>query len=152
MIDNSPGARCCRVGICVLTLWMGSPSMAEETLGRLFFTPERRHQLDRQRQLNAPDRQQTVREPLLTIDGVVVRSSGRRTAWVNGSPQHEDEVATGLSITPRRGDPGKVWVEANDAPTARARVGETVNSGSGETSDLLHGGQVVVKSTSRSLR
>ena len=55
---------------------------AGEVLGRLFFTPERRQQLDRQRELNVSDRQLPA-DPTLTIDGIVVRSSGRRTAWAD---------------------------------------------------------------------
>jgi hypothetical protein len=83
----------------------------EEALGRLFFTPERRQQLDRQREMNLLDQQQLPADPTLTIDGVVTRSSGRRTAWVNGHPQHEDDLWSGLTVTPRHGDPGKVLLE-----------------------------------------
>ena len=57
---------------------------ADDALGRLFFTPERRQQLDRQREMNILDKQQIQADPTLTIDGVVTRSSGKRTAWVNG--------------------------------------------------------------------
>lgn len=132
----------------LLGVWLllcGSPDgAAEETLGRLFFTPERRQQLDRQRELKDFDRQPAIAEPLLTVDGIVTRSSGKRTAWINGQPQHEQQAASGLSVTPRRGDPGKVVIRANDLPSASARVGETVNRHSGEAQDRLNGGQVRV--------
>ena len=75
---------------------------AEETLGRLFFTPERRQNLDRQRQLNIQDTKQQVNEdPTLTINGVVMRSNGRRTSWINGAPQNENEAPGGMAVTPR---------------------------------------------------
>ncbi|MCP5249348.1 MAG: hypothetical protein H6942_12580 [Candidatus Accumulibacter sp.] len=131
-----------------LPLLVGSPAAADETLGRLFFTPERRQQLDRQRELNILDRQQLPADPTLIIDGVVVRSSGKRTAWVNGSPQHENDPWNGLAVTPRHGDPARVMIETSDSPAARARVGQTVNRNTGEATDLLNGGQLQVHSRS----
>ncbi|HRD92139.1 MAG TPA: hypothetical protein PK201_03360 [Accumulibacter sp.] len=119
---------------------------ADEAVGRLFFTPERRQQLDRQRELNILDKQPLPADPTLTIDGVVVRSSGKRTAWVNGSPQNENEQWNGLTVSPRHGDPGKVLVESSDSPPARARVGQSVNRNTGEAIDLLDGGQLRVHS------
>lgn len=124
----------------------------EQALGRLFFTPERRQQLDRQREMNVLDQQPIPADPTLTIDGVVTRSSGRRTAWVNGQPQHEDDLWSGLTVTPRHGEPGKVLLDISDAPAARARVGQTVNRNSGEATDLLKGGRVSVNSTSQGAR
>ena len=50
-----------------------------EELGRLFFTPERRQQLDHQRQFNIEERSKVPEDPTLTINGVVTRSSGKRT-------------------------------------------------------------------------
>jgi hypothetical protein len=125
---------------------------AEEALGRLFYTPERRQQLDRQREMNTLEKQQVTADPTLTVDGIVTRSSGKRTAWINGSPQHEHETTNGLTVTPRHGDPGKVVIRANDSPSARARVGETVNRGSGESQDLLQGGRVQVHAGSAGAR
>ncbi|SBT08221.1 conserved exported hypothetical protein [Candidatus Accumulibacter aalborgensis] len=119
---------------------------ADDALGRLFFTPERRQQLDRQREMNILDKQQIQADPTLTIDGVVTRSSGKRTAWVNGRPQNEDQTANGLTVTPRLGEPGKVLVDSSDSPQAKARVGETVNRHTGEASDLLNGGRISTRS------
>ncbi|EXI65892.1 MAG TPA: hypothetical protein PK440_17410 [Candidatus Accumulibacter phosphatis] len=128
-----------------LWLLLPWPATAEEALDRLFFTPERRQQLDRQRQLNVLDQQAVQSEPTLTIDGVVTRSSGRRTAWVNGSPQNEGDVGSGVSVGAQRGDPGRVVVRTDSLPAVRARVGETVNSSTGETQDLLNGGTISVR-------
>ncbi|MBK7953238.1 MAG: hypothetical protein IPK02_04225 [Candidatus Accumulibacter sp.] len=126
-------------------LLCGCPTAtAEEALGRLFYTPERRQQLDHQREMNTLEKQQVTADPTLTVDGIVTRSSGKRTAWINGIPQHEYETANGLTVTPRHGEPGKVVIRANDSPSARTRVGETVNRSSGESQDLLNGGQLRV--------
>lgn len=122
-----------------------TPATAEsgdEPLGRLFFTPERRQQLDRQRDLNLLDRQQTPADPTLAVDGIVTRSSGKRTAWINGAPVHEDDAWSGLTVTRGNRVPGEVLIESTDAPAIRARVGETVNRSTGEAQDPLHGGQI----------
>lgn len=120
----------------------------DSSIGRLFFSAERRQQLDRQRDLNTLDKQQATAAPALTVDGMVVRSSGRRTTWLNGSPQHENEMLNGLTLTGRPGEPARILVESNDAPATRARVGETVNRSTGETTDLLKGGQIRIGSSS----
>jgi hypothetical protein len=120
---------------------------AADDLGRLFFTPERRQQLDRQREMNLLDRQQAPADPTLTVDGVVARSSGKRTAWVNGNPQHENEVWSGLTVRTRAGNPAQVLIESGDAPAARARVGETVNRNTGESHDLLNGGRILLRTS-----
>lgn len=144
-----------RATLATVCLLIGAPCPAgpdEPALERLFFTPERRQQLDRQRELNILDRQQVPNDPTLTIDGVVTRSSGRRTAWVNGNPQNEDDLWSGLTITPRHGDPATVLVEVSDSPAARARVGQTLNRNTGEAADLLNGGRISVHSAPRGAR
>ena len=118
-----------------------------DELGRLFFTPERRQTLDRQRQLNIQEKQEIPEDPTLTIDGIVTRSSGKRTAWVNGVAQNENETPSGVSVTPRRKDPGKVVVQASELPAGNARVGGTVNRNTGEATDLLNGGRISTKSS-----
>ena len=72
--------------LCVFMLaaLLGQTAGAEETsgqLGRLFFTPERRQNLDRLRQLNIQEQQEIPEDTALTINGVVTRSSGKRTVW-----------------------------------------------------------------------
>lgn len=117
---------------------------AEDTLGRLFFSAERRQQLDRQRTMNTLDKQPAMVAPTLTVDGIVVRSSGRRTAWINGTPQHESELLSGLTVSARPSTPGAIRIESHDLPAAHARVGDAVNSQTGEASDLLAGGRIRV--------
>ncbi|HPT50464.1 MAG TPA: hypothetical protein PLS67_00605 [Accumulibacter sp.] len=117
---------------------------AEDTLGRLFFSAERRQQLDRQRTMNTLDKQPAMVAPTLTVDGIVMRSSGKRTAWVNGNPQHESERLSGLTVSARPSTPGAIRIESHDLPAAHARVGDAVNSQTGEASDLLAGGRIRV--------
>jgi hypothetical protein len=146
-IGNMPAAQNYRPLVfllcCVVLLPNLSITQAEETLGRLFFTPERRQSLDHQREMNVVEQSSAV--PELTINGVVTRSSGKRTAWVNGVAQNERETSGGISVTPEPNNPGQVIVETSETPGTHARVGETVYRSTGETSNLLNGGQIIVK-------
>ncbi|HQS82734.1 MAG TPA: hypothetical protein PKV42_09760 [Thiobacillus sp.] len=57
--------------------------------GRLFFTPAQRAELERVRAAPAPRAQaaQSDQDAPLRFDGVVVRSDGKSTRWVNGRAQ-----------------------------------------------------------------
>lgn len=69
--------------ICALALTTAMPAAAEE-LGRLFYTPEQRAQLDAEHARNAmPEDSPNV----ISIDGIVQRHGGERTVWINGVPQ-----------------------------------------------------------------
>ena len=137
---------CAPLTALLLAVALTPAATAEEALGRLFFTPERRQTLDRQRQLNIQDSKQQVNEdPTLTINGMVIRSSGKRTSWVNGAPQNENEAPGGMAVVPRGKNTGKVIVQAGDSPAANSRVGETLNRNTGESRDLLNDGRIVVK-------
>lgn len=107
----------------LLALWLGlAPAGHAEPLGRLFFTPAQRAAWDQQRQL------QPVAEPgaaaLLSMDGLVRRSSGRQTTWING------RASTEAAPLP--------------AGVRRLKVGETIDLESGERTDLLKGGRLAV--------
>jgi len=58
--------------------------------GRLFYTPEQRAQLEAVRDRNVTQTRQaspTVTPAPLRFDGMVIRSDGKATSWVNGRPQ-----------------------------------------------------------------
>lgn len=136
--------------LCAMTLagTLLAPASAQQApggLGRLFFTPERRQVLDRQRQLNIQEKQEIPEDPTLTINGVVTRSSGKRTVWINGVAQNENEKPGGVTVTPNRKNPGQIVVQPTDAPAGHARVGDTVNRNSGEAADLLNGGRITIR-------
>ena len=138
-------ARNARVAGLLGWLLANPAAVAEEAIGRLFFTPERRQQLDQRREMNTLDKPQIATDSTLTVNGIVTRSSGKRTVWINGNPQQEDETGNDLTVTTQRGNPGKVVVHSGASAAIRARVGETVNRHTGEANDLLNGGQVRVR-------
>lgn len=126
------------------------PAFAEEALGRLFFTPERRQALDRQRQFNIQEKQEIPEDPTFTIDGVVMRSSGKQTVWVNSTPLGEHDASSDVSVAPVRKTPGLVVIQAGDSSPASAKVGETMHRDTGETTDLLNGGHIVIRRSNAS--
>ena len=128
------------------------PAFAEEALGRLFFTPERRQTLDRQRQFNIQEKQEVPEDPTFTIDGVVTRSSGKRTVWLNGVAQNDEETPSGVTISTTRRQPGKVTIRAEDDSARNASVGDTVNRNTGEATNLLGDGKIEVNARSSSVR
>ncbi|WP_435628430.1 hypothetical protein [Candidatus Ferrigenium straubiae] len=70
-------------GLIFLALAAATAANAEG-LGRLFFTPEQRAQLE----YNQPqDEAQPGSARTLTINGVVQKRGGERTVWINGVPQ-----------------------------------------------------------------
>mgnify|MGYP000051781915 FL=1 len=121
-----------------------APVIAEEALGRLFFTPERRQALDHQREFNIQEKVETPQESTFTINGVVTRSSGKQTVWINGAAQNGEEVPGGISISTSRRQPGKVTIRSEDNPERSASVGDTVDRNTGESTDLLGDGRVEI--------
>lgn len=129
-----------------LLLLAAAPAPAEE-LGRLFLTPERRAALDRLRQFNIQETaRESVEDATLSVTGIVRRSSGRDTAWVNNAPQDVRDTGGSVQVQLDRRDPAAASVAAGEDPPARLKVGETVNRGSGETSSGIGEGRIVVKS------
>lgn len=66
--------------------------------GRLFYTPAERAQLEAARASNAAParRSESGSAAPLRFDGVVIRSDGRSTSWVNGQPRPGASGAGGL--------------------------------------------------------
>lgn len=72
-----------KVMLCGFALSVAMPSGAAE-LGRLFFTPDQRAQLD----FNfAQGDGSGNNSHVLILNGIVQKHGGKRTAWINGVPQ-----------------------------------------------------------------
>ena len=127
--------------LALMLLCLSAPAPAQE-LGRLFFTPQQRQDLDRRRATNrAEEEAPQIKEGPLTLEGHVQRSSGRTTTWINGVPQFDN---------PAGRDPAQVTVVPNlGEPGVSLRIGQIYERSSGEVRDSLNGGTISVgKSTS----
>ena len=129
----------------LLSLAVITPACAADVpeLGRLFFTPERRVTLERQREFNVQEAQ-TLLGSSMSLDGVVYRSSGKSTVWINRQAQAENESRrTGVSAVVSPTAPGSaVLAPGEEAPT-QLKVGEAINRATGERNTRLGGGVVV---------
>ncbi len=72
------------IGVYALGVIASTLTHAEE-LGRLFFTPEQRAQLDYSYAREA--RPGGNNDGELILNGIVQKHGGKRTAWINGVPQ-----------------------------------------------------------------
>lgn len=122
---------------------LAASSAWADPLGRLFLSPERRAVLERQRQLNIQE-VQTIEGSTVTLDGVVTRSSGKTTVWVNQRPQNENALGTGITATVSGKEPGKVVVTPGDESPTSLKVGESINRGTREKTDALGDGRITV--------
>lgn len=139
-----------RIALLPLLLLLGATAVlaANETnggttLGRLFFTPEKRAALERQRQLNIQETQ-TLEGASMSLDGVVVRSSGKRTVWINSRAQHDASAPAGVTAETGPRQPGQAVLQAGEETPARLKVGESINRATRESSGGLAQGQISV--------
>jgi hypothetical protein len=107
----------------LLLLLVALPAWPQgEPLGRLFFTPQQRAALDRERLLGFSQQPSGLEgDASYTFDGEVRRSSGKHTRWINGQAQ----------TAPAR------------APAVA--VGDTYHPATGERENLLRGGSIVIQ-------
>lgn len=114
--------------IAIACLCFTATAIEAAELGRLFFTPMQRAEMDRKRVLNISDIKTdaaTAPSSQMTLNGRITRSDGKTTTWVNGVPDYDPRYSGSL-----RG---------------RAKVGQTIDAGSGAVEDPLKGGSIEVK-------
>lgn len=128
--------------IAVLLL-AAAGSAGADPLGRLFLTPERRAALERQRRLNIQEAQ-TLEGATVSLDGVVVRSGGKSTVWVNQHAQNEHASDTGVTAVVSAKNPARAVLTPGDETSTPLKVGESYNRGTREKTDGLGGGRVIV--------
>ncbi|SDH85483.1 hypothetical protein [Propionivibrio dicarboxylicus] len=116
------------IGTCTiaLILWffpLSSAAQTGTTLGRLFFTPEARQALDRQRRTSEQSAPDDTAPGELRIDGIVIGTNARTTVWINGRPLVEDPKTRGLSIRVDKADPSRITLLFKMFPPLRTQIG-----------------------------
>lgn len=126
-----------RLPATLLLLALLTPSLhAAQPLGRLFFTPAQRNTLDAGKQLDRPKTAAgpAVRGPRsLTVDGIVTRSDGESTVWVNGGAAGiKRQGAATISATPSSAATARVQVTGT---STKLRVGQTLDRATGKVTE-----------------
>ncbi len=130
-----------RLIVAALLAALGTPGIAQEpSLGRLFLTPEQRATLDnaRRNRIRAEALAATVdKKPKIpaarsvTINGIVSRSDGESTIWVNGRPT-EGQTEDGMRVTISPGSQSSVVLrEPEKGRRVRLKVGQKADLISG---------------------
>jgi hypothetical protein len=123
-------------GALLLVLAANSAAAAED-LGRLFFTPQQRQDLDRRRQANIQESAVTANS-FVTVNGQVSRSHGKTTVWINGVPQESSRKPL---------DPARVSLPAGEGEASiSVKIGQTFDRVRGEVKDPAGAGTVVTPS------
>jgi hypothetical protein len=127
---------CCALAAAAISV----PAPAQERLGRLFFTPAQRASLDvarsqRARTALATEKTEQEATPVpqtITYSGVLRRSDGKTTVWINNQPVHDRESAGAATIVGRVRPDGSVTLQVPQS-------GRSVNLKPGQSVELLSG-------------
>ena len=123
--------------LMVATLAGMNTALAQnQTLGRLFYTPEQRAALNANiRSVVKQPLKPRVIPPTVTLSGVVTRSDGERTVWVDGHAYHQANPA-GITVITKTGDPAGAELAVHGvAKRMPVRVGQRLDPASGNTSE-----------------
>lgn len=130
-----------RVYVCLVLAWAVGTAVAAQPLGRLFFTPGERAAMDVSRgQKHVPKKSASVEAApetpptpqSITFDGLVHRSDGKSTAWLNNRALDEREVRSDLPVIGRIRPDGTVTLEV-------PRTGAKVDLKVGQRAELQSG-------------
>jgi len=117
-------------------------------LGRLFFTPVERAQLDIARSQKKAPAPTTVAEPvqapppapqIVSYGGIVRRSDGKSMLWINNRLVEEKEALAGLNLKGRVRPDGSVTLQVPESGSSiDVKVGQSVELHSGKLAEGRH--------------
>lgn len=140
--------------VTVMLVGVLQPAYPDDEFGRFFTTPRQRERLDELRsassgivvninedelQLDEDVQKTEQKHDELTLRGVVYRSDGKNTAWINDSNSYEGDVASEVTrVNEHEISPGGVEMELpGDKKKIRLKVGEAYDSSASKTSDIV---------------
>lgn len=148
--------------ICIAAVLLaGSAGAADpgDDFGRFFTTPRQRERLDELRKsssnivINLKDEELKTDNDVKKVEqqqtdirlrGVVTRSDGKNTAWINDSNTYEGDVAAGVTqVNEHEISPGGIKLKLpGDKKQVHLKVGEAYDSAAGKTDDILPKGDI----------
>ncbi len=129
-----------RILISLAVLLMPLASLAAEPLGRLFFTPEQRTQLDslRTKKVVAAQVKDEPAPEFVSYNGLIRRGDGKTTVWVNNKALSETELRDAGSLVGRIERDGRIALQTGTAANAqslRLKVGQRAELGTGRVEE-----------------
>ncbi|MBU1689730.1 MAG: hypothetical protein KJ958_07260 [Gammaproteobacteria bacterium] len=106
-------------------------SMESNKIGRLFFSPDERAMLDRLRQKSGGSSTLSTTEQI-TLNGIVRRSSGKNTAWINQFPQNENETPQGIAVQQGQTSKPSALLILPSSRQVNLKVGQTFDTTKGK--------------------
>lgn len=108
-----------------------------EPLGRLFFSPDERAMLDRGR--NQTSRSAMISTEEITLNGIVRRSGGKTTTWINQVPQRENENPQGIAVLRSPARSSVVPLQLPSGKQVRLKPGQTYDTTQGRVREGYQG-------------
>jgi hypothetical protein len=106
-----------RIACAALLLAISLPATAQDQLGRLFFTPAERSNLDKLRRGETIAPGDVARaDPV--INGYIRRSDGVNTVWIDGAPYRTDAKRLANVDNLPVGSSARVEIRSGDAKAA----------------------------------
>ena len=121
--------------VALLCISAGAP--AQDVLsGRLFTSPEQRAKLNQARKLGYKVDEnnsgpQSDKPLSATVDGIVTRSSGNTTTWINSVAQPEGQHNATMSVLQQPGHDPAILIKTDSGKRVRLKVGDTVDMQTG---------------------
>lgn len=103
---------------------------AEPLRGRLFFSADERAKLDQMRQKSGGAISPTATDHV-TLSGIVKRSGGKATVWINQAPQHEDDIPSGIAVHAAPDSAEGVALRLPSGKTVKLKAGQTLDTAKG---------------------
>lgn len=124
-----------------LLAFLSVSSFADATLGRLFFTPEQRARMDAARQqernVRFEEEESTLPPANITLNGVIIRSDGKTTVWINNRVQSDEKSGKSVTVQGRSGAGGQISVITPDAKRpVPLKVGQSIDMSSGQVEEV----------------
>jgi hypothetical protein len=128
-----------RPALALLFLFLGSAQA--ENMGRLFYTPEQRLMLDnaRRQKVKIEEKSEERVPEIVSLNGVVTRSDGHNTVWLNNRAISDQQANGGVAIHPQgaASDPVLFTIPQVDR-AVRMRVGQNLDVTTGQVVEPYH--------------
>jgi hypothetical protein len=131
------------IAVAALGIAAAPAALAQNGMGRLFYTPAQRAQLDvaRQQNLRVPiatdqpdDAQQLPQQ--VTVNGMIRRNDGRSTVWVNNKMYSPETLTGGPVDVQARGSNAVTLSLPQSGRSVDLKVGQSVEALSGQIADV----------------